>query len=121
MILGVQPRKKWTRWDFLLIEAMEVMKSETCSQCGMPRWACHSENSHIRFRVEVDECMAKAEAERWMDSRQAADKNYKPEPGTSPRAIPYTTDGSDLADYREEYYEQEAKRLQEIRDSLGMG
>lgn len=111
------PSKHWTEWDYSLSEAVEQLEAERCPQCGLPVYVCHSDDPHIRFRVEEDICEASAERERYEDRQQSKSKDYKPAPGSTTRAIPYTTDGSDFTAYRDDYYEAEMRRRMEIAES----
>ncbi|MGN6324495.1 hypothetical protein [Pseudolysinimonas sp.] len=115
------PRKAaWSEWDYLLIEAVQTLEAERC-RCGLPIYICHSDDPHIRFRVEEDVCEATAAVDRHEDALKAKDKDYKPDPGTTLRPVPYTTDKSDFVDYRDRYYDAEKERRDAIMSSLVRG
>lgn len=107
----------WTEWDYLLVEAVQTLEAERC-RCGLPAYVCHSSDPHIRFRIEEDTCEATAAVERHEDALRRANKDYKPPAGTSLRPVPYTTDGSDFVEYREDYYAEQMARRKEVLDGL---
>lgn len=113
-----KPRKAtWTEWDYLLVEAVHQLENERC-HCGLPVYICHSEDPRVRFRVEEDTCEAKKAVELFEEREKKRDADYKAPPGQALRPVPYTTDGSDFVDYRDEYYRADYERRTEILDSL---
>lgn len=93
-----------------------MLDSERCPQCNYPKYMCHSDHPRIRVRVEEDTCEAMAAVERRREQDQKS--SGKDTPGVSLRPIIYTTDGSDLAKYRDEYYRGAHERFKEIQESL---
>lgn len=74
MILGKDNRKRWSFDDLLLsqayVVALEIIKSEECSQCGYPKYICHSSDSRIRLDLDEDFCQVKYQIEE----RQSHDR-----------------------------------------------
>ena len=99
------------------MEAVHTLESERC-RCGLPVYICHSDDPHVRFRIEEDTCEAQKQVELHEDSLRRANADYKPPAGTTLRPVPYTTDGSDFTVYRETYYLGELDRRKEILASL---
>lgn len=79
---------------------------------------CHSDDPHIRFRVEEDVCEATKAVDIFEDRAQKSDKDYKRPHGTALRPVPYTTDESDFVRYRDDYYRADHERRQEVLESL---
>jgi hypothetical protein len=104
MIMGTQPRDDWDEYDFLLIEAHQILLSELCSQCGLPRWICHNEDSDVRIELTDDTCFVQREIDSQKEQMQKND--VKPEHGTVWRPEVSTWSGASL-DFRvrEAYYE----------------
>jgi hypothetical protein len=111
MILHTQPGKKWTEEDFLLLEAYQILEDERCSQCGLPRYICHSDDRRIQFWVDSDTCNAKYEVDKRMESVK------EPPKGTVLVPHPFMTDDSDFVELRGPYYEAESKRLEALQAS----
>jgi hypothetical protein len=105
MIMQTQPRDDWDEFDFLLIEAYQILESERCSQCGLPRWICHSEDSDVRIDLRDDTCFVKREidAEKELHSKDA---NYVAPHGTVtvPDVSTWSKKPLDFR-VREQYYE----------------
>lgn len=104
-ILGTDS-KKWSKWDYVTAEGYEIVQRERCPQCGLPRWVCGSDDERIQFRIKKDSCAA-IEKKAAHEERHKKDKD---EPGLTIRPEPYTTDDSDLIDFREPYYRALAVR-----------
>nr|DAW17423.1 MAG TPA: hypothetical protein [Caudoviricetes sp.] len=96
MLFREQPNLPWTEFDFLLVEAWQMLQDETCSQCGNPIWICRNDSaSNVGFKVKTSVCYATAELDKWRekeDKRKVKRKAY----GESPYVIPYTYDDSPL-------------------------
>lgn len=104
MLFHEQPNTDWTDFDFLLLEAYQMLQDETCSQCGNPIWICHNEEAnHVGFKVKTSKCFADAELEKWRE-KQEKSKNKKKDYGTRPYVVPYTYDDSDMPS-RRSYHE----------------
>jgi hypothetical protein len=102
MLFREQPSAPWTDFDFLLVEAFQILEDETCNQCGNPIWICRNEDaSNVGFKVKKSVCFATAELERWQAQQEKAGAKQKP--GETPYAMAYTYDGSPMPT-REEFY-----------------
>lgn len=113
MILGKDSRKSWDKWDLLLAEAYQILQDERCSQCGLPRYICHSEDAGVHFDIEVDACDAKKAIAIYEKNRGGKD-GYQPPPGTQLFPRPVMDDPArDLTELRRPYYEAEAKRQED--------
>ena len=96
MLFHEQPTDPWTRFDFLLLEAYQILQDETCSECGNPIWICRNEDAHtVGFKVKVSRCFAKAELDKWYE-KQEKSKSKKKTYGESPYVIPYSYDEGPL-------------------------
>lgn len=104
MLFHEQPTDPWTEFDFLLVEAMQILEDETCRECGNPIWICRNEDaSHVGFKVKTSVCYAKAEMDKWQEAQEKKDskrKNY----GQLPYTISYSYDESPMPT-RRSYYE----------------
>jgi hypothetical protein len=96
MLFQEQPTDPWTRFDFLLLEAYQILQDETCADCGSPIWICRNESaSNVGFKIKTSRCFAKAELEKWQE-REEKRKGSKKKYGESPYVIPYTYDDTPL-------------------------
>lgn len=96
MLFREQPTDKWTDFDFMLVEALQILEDETCNECGQPIWICRNEEaSNVSFVVKTSKCFANAELEKWRDKEQNK-KNAKKRYGEYPYIVAETYDGSDL-------------------------
>lgn len=68
MIYHEQPTKKWKPFDFLLLEAYQILQDETCPQCGQPVWLCRSTDSNVNISVQRARCFVTAELEKAQDN-----------------------------------------------------
>lgn len=57
------PQGKWTRIDYLLVDAFYTMDREICPMCKNPIWLCHSTDNRIDFVIKTQTCYAQAEKE----------------------------------------------------------
>lgn len=115
MLFQEQPGKKWRKHDFLLIEALEIMESERCGQCGLPRWQCHDETGDIQFRITEDVCVVKRDIDiKNEESSKAEAKNH----GVSLLPEPFYVNGGDPVTLRDAYYEAVKKRQEEREKEL---
>lgn len=73
MIFHEQPTDKWTRYDFLLIEAIQVLQDETCPMCGQPIWLCRSDDPNVNIKIRKAKCNVTAE----VDKKRAKDEKSK--------------------------------------------
>jgi len=103
MLFHEQPTEPWNEFDFMLVEAMQILEDETCTECGNPIWVCRNdEASNVGFKIKTTVCYAKAELDRW---REAEDKkkNKAKKHGQMPYIVAYTYDDGPFPT-REEYY-----------------
>ena len=112
MLFHEQPSDPWIPFDFMLLEAYQILQDETCSDCGNPIWICRNDNaSNVGFKIKTSKCYAKAELERWQekeDKKKSSKKAY----GESPYVIAYTYDDSELPT-RSSYYSYLAGKAQD--------
>jgi hypothetical protein len=101
----------WKEYDYLLAEALEILDSEYCQMCSQPKWLCHSDSDEIQFRITDDHCYASERIEK-KQKANAEKKNYD---GAGVRlvAVPYSTTGKPLSEYREPYFRELIKKHQE--------
>lgn len=112
-----QPFSEWSSLDFALFVAYKTLQDERCSQCGLPRYVCHSENPDIQFSIDEDQCVAKREIERYEEAerdRHDGDSDWKPPKGTTLVPRVETVSGADPTSYRDEYYNSMRVRLEEF-------
>lgn len=104
-----QPSDPWTDFDFLLIEAMQILEDETCKDCGNPIWICRNEDAgNIGFKIKTATCFAKAELDRWQekeDKKTSSKKKY----GQYPYIVAYTYDNSEMPT-RAQFYRSWAEK-----------
>jgi len=109
MLFHEQPNEPWNEFDFLLLEAYQILQDETCAQCGNPIWICHNEEaSAVGFKIKSSKCFAQAELERHQEKEEKK-KTKSKKYGERPYIVPFTYDGSDLPS-RGEYYQSLAQR-----------
>jgi hypothetical protein len=110
LILGKDSRKPWGKWDLLIAEAYQILQTERCSQCGLPVWICHSEDSDIEFDLVEETCFATREREtvHEADSKSAG---YEEPKGTVAHPVPFTRSKKPM-EYamRDEYYVWRAEK-----------
>jgi hypothetical protein len=103
MLFHEQPSDPWTRFDFLLLEAYQMLQDETCNECGNPIWVCRNESAtNVGFKVKVAKCFAKAELDKWYEKEEKK-KTTKKAHGEYPYVVSYTYDDGPLPS-RESYY-----------------
>jgi len=107
MIFHEQPGDAWTPFDFLLLEAYQMLQDEICTECGNPIWICRNEEAaNVGFKVKVATCFAKAELDKWAEAQE---KKKKKTYGQYPYVIAYTYDDGPLPsrqDYLNALYEK---------------
>ncbi len=118
MVFGRNSARPWDRWDRLLAEAYQILDSERCRQCGLPKYVCNNPSEKVQFRFDEEQCGVVA-----AEARQTSGKGGKKKemaPGT--RLVPdaYHVDGRnvDLASLRKPYYKDRSARRKEIDLSL---
>jgi hypothetical protein len=96
MLFHEQPTEPWNEFDFLLVEALQILEDETCSECGNPIWVCRNEDaSSIGFKVKTSTCFAKAELDRWQE-REEKNKGKRKRHGQSQYVVAYSYDDSPM-------------------------
>lgn len=107
-----QPGEAWTKFDFLLLEAYQMLQDETCNQCGSPIWICRNEfATNVGFKVKSVKCFAKAELERHAEIQEKRG-NKKKTYGEQDVVVPYTYDDGEFpsrAGYFEGLYKQHSQ------------
>lgn len=102
MLFHEQPTDPWDEFDFLLVEAMQILEDETCPECGNPIWVCRNEDAaNVGFKVKTATCFAKAELDRWTEGNRKRKKELGP--GEMPYTVAYTYDGTDMPTRRSFY------------------
>lgn len=95
MLFHEQPTDPWNDFDFLLVEAMQILEDETCNECGNPIWVCRNEDAtHVGFKIKTTICYGKAELDRWQAAQEK--RNKKLGPGEMPYILAYTYDDSPM-------------------------
>ena len=96
MLFHEQPDLPWTKFDFLLLEAYQILQDETCSMCGSPIWICRNEYaSNVGFKIKSAKCFAKAELDKH-NERQEKKKSKSKKHGEQDYVVPYAYDDGDL-------------------------
>ncbi|CAB4148706.1 hypothetical protein UFOVP536_19 [uncultured Caudovirales phage] len=96
MFFHEQPSDPWTKFDFMLLEAYQILKDETCNDCGNPIWICHNEfANNVGFKVKSTVCYAKAELEKH-NERVAKNSSTKQRYGETDYTVAYTYDDSPM-------------------------
>lgn len=112
MLFHEQPSDPWTPFDFMLLEAFQILQDETCTDCGNPIWICRNEfASNVGFKVKTSKCYGRAELEKWQekeDKKKSSKKNY----GERPYIVAYTYDDSEMPT-RMSYYASLVEKAQD--------
>jgi hypothetical protein len=115
MLFHEQPDEPWTKFDFLLLEAYQILQDETCAQCGNPIWICRNEYANnVGFKIKSAKCFAKAELDRHQE-RQEKKKSKIKKYGEQDYVVPYAYNGQELPT-RMSYYTAAAKEALENSD-----
>lgn len=78
LVFHEQPSLPWEPFDFLLLEAYQILQDETCPKCGHFVWLCRSNNNRLDFQVRTDTCAADKKLKKAeYDLKPAKDKNTK--------------------------------------------
>lgn len=104
MLLGADNRKKWSHLDILVMQAYQTVQDEKCSQCGYPRWICQSDDPKLQVRVNEYHCYGKQELEKYDEAHREDGQK-----GVSTYPEWYHLDGEPLINFRDLYYEQQAR------------
>lgn len=97
----------------MLAEAYQILETERCPKCGLPRYICQNSSNDILFRVDEGTCYASAAVEehdrRGLNSRKKSDGTYSEAPaGIFAIPVPRALSGADLGTFRAPFYEEEA-------------
>lgn len=81
MIFHEQPTAPWEPFDFLLLEAYQMLQDEICPKCGHPVWLCRSDSTNVEFKVRDAVCYAeralRETEDRQKDKGSRADKTER--------------------------------------------
>lgn len=107
MIFYEQPTDPWDRFDFILLEAYQILQDETCANCGQPIWLCRSTDSNVNIKIRKATCYVTAAVEK---KREADEKNKarKMKPGEYYYPVIETIDGGELPS-RNDYFKSLAE------------
>jgi hypothetical protein len=110
MLFHEQPTDPWTPFDFMLVEALQILEDETCNECGNPIWICRNEEaSSVGFKIKIARCFAKGELDKWREAQEKKDK--KGGYGEMPYIVAYTYDNSEMPS-RESYYRSLSNKIE---------
>jgi len=111
MLFHEQPTDAWTPFDFMLVEAMQMLEDETCAECGNPVWVCRNEEaSNVGFKVKITKCYGKAELDKWREKEEKKESSIK-RYGEMPYIVAYTYDDSPMPT-RKSYYESLSDKVE---------
>lgn len=77
MIFYEQPTDPWVKFDFMLIEAYQILQDETCPKCGHPVWLCRSSDPRVQFRVTSNVCFAERALKEYEDQKKPRTQREK--------------------------------------------
>lgn len=85
MVLHAQPTDPWTRGDFKLLEAYEILQRETCANCGNPTWLCRHDDDDLQWEIRTSVCRSELAVTKWMNLNRKKGKKD----GENVYAVPY--------------------------------
>lgn len=112
MVFQEQPNEPWGRFDFLLIEAYQMLQDELCPKCGHPIWLCRSSSNKVDFSVEEAYCAAERTLMEYENNQRSPsdrikDRKEKASWGRFYYTVPKPAYGADSElPGRREYYEE---------------
>jgi hypothetical protein len=110
MLFHEQPTNPWNDFDFMLVEAFQILEDETCSECGNPIWVCRNDSAtNVGFKIKITKCFAKAELDKWREAEEK--KKKKSKPGEMPYIVAYTYDKGPMPT-RAEYYQSLSDKIE---------
>jgi hypothetical protein len=110
MLFHEQPTDPWTEFDFMLVEALQILEDETCSECGNPVWVCRNDSaSNVGFKIKTTRCYAKSELEKWREKQDK--KKNKTNHGELPYIVAYTYDEGPMPS-RSSYYKDLSDKIE---------
>jgi Zn-finger nucleic acid-binding protein len=77
MIFHEQPSDAWTRFDFLLLVAYQMLQDEICPKCGHPVWLCRSSSNRVQFKVRAGVCYAERSLREYEDQHKPKGEREK--------------------------------------------
>jgi hypothetical protein len=121
MIFHEQPSAEWTPFDFMLLEAYQILQDEICPKCGHPIWLCRSNSSRVEFKVEGAVCQAERSLREYENNRrpstERANAKERKEWGLFHYTVPFTplnVEGG--LPSRQEFYEEFAAKPADNED-----
>lgn len=115
MVLQQQPTDPWTRGDFKLLEAYEILKKEACAKCGGPIWLCRHKDTDLQWEIRTSVCNSDKAVSRWMKTNRKDGVKDGENVYAVPFYLRFEDDGiTPIEDYehlptREEFYRAEAE------------
>lgn len=118
ILLGADNRKRWSKWDIVLVQAKQVLEAERCGQCGNPKWVCQNPDNDIEYQFHKEVCFATQalnkyekteEKKRKKNGRRGAQADDEPV-GEAAYPSAYRVSGAELGDLRDGFYEAESER-----------
>jgi hypothetical protein len=116
LIFHEQPTEQWTPFDFMLLEAYQMLQDEICPKCGHPVWLCRSESPNVQFRVNGDVCQAERALKTYEDQKKVSterekDRKVRNQWGAFYYTMPFVPENieADLPT-REDYYTEMAAK-----------
>jgi hypothetical protein len=110
LLFREQPTDPWNEFDFLLVEAYQMLEDETCTECGNPIWICRNESAtNVGFKIKTTKCFAKAELDKWNEKQEK--KKAKLSHGEMPYIVPYTYDEGPMPS-RKQYYQSLSDKIE---------
>ena len=86
MVLHQQPTDPWSRGDFKLLEAYEILQRETCGSCGYPTWLCRHQDENLQWEVRTSVCSSEKSVKNWVNTNRKKDGL---KPGENAYAVAY--------------------------------
>lgn len=77
MIFYEQPTDPWVKFDFMLIEAYQILQDETCPKCGHPVWLCRSSSNTVQFKVTPNVCYAERALKEYENQKKPVNDREK--------------------------------------------
>lgn len=104
----------------MLARAKTILDGERCSQCGLPKYICQSDNPDLEYRMEKEVCNATKAKEKYEDTeekkraKRKGKEAEKPPAGEAVYPVPYMLSGADLGSLREPFWEEFNKKQEQI-------
>lgn len=108
----MQPHDPWTKQDFLLLEAFQLLEEERCPECGYPVYICRTDDPDLQFNVKRVTCNATAEVKEQQELMTKGDKKIPH--GMNLVPVPFSVSGRPMSSFRAPYWEAEAARREAI-------